>query len=128
MMVLDASAVIELLLNSRAGQRVAARISDNHPLHVPHLIDLEVTQVLRRECALGRLSLERAEAGLEVFQNLAMRRHSHQPLLGRIWQLRNNLTAYDACYVALAESLGALLLTTDSALASAPHLARVEVA
>jgi predicted nucleic acid-binding protein len=116
MMVLDASAAIEFLLNSRAGQRVAARISGDDSLHAPHLIDLEIAQVLRRLCALGRLRPDRAAAGLDVFESLSVRRHAHQPLPGRIWQLRHHLTAYDACYVALAEGLDALLLTTDSAI------------
>ncbi|HLX45206.1 MAG TPA: type II toxin-antitoxin system VapC family toxin [Bryobacteraceae bacterium] len=128
MMVLDASAVIELLLNSRAGERVAARIHGDHTLHAPHLIDLEVTQVLRRQCAQGRLDPMRAVAGMELFQRLAVRRHAHQPFLERIWELRHGLSAYDACYVALAESLGAVLLTMDLALVSANHRALVEIA
>jgi predicted nucleic acid-binding protein len=128
MIVLDASAVIELLLNSRAGERVSARIYEDRALHAPHFIDVEVMHVLRRQCALGRLDPIRALAGLDLFQNLPMRRHAHQPFLRRIWELRHNLTAYDACYIALAESLGAVLLTMDSALASASHRASVEIA
>lgn len=97
-------------------------------LHAPHLIDIEVTQVLRRYALAGIASVSRCEEGLAAFALFRVSRHSHASLLARVWQLRSNLTAYDAVYVALAESLGATLLTGDRRLANAPGIrAPVEV-
>ncbi len=129
MIVLDASAVLELLLATVAGRRVAERIrSPRLSLHVPHLLDLEVLQALRRYVATGSLSSERARLALENLGDLGLVRHEHDVLLLRIWALRENLTAYDAAYVALAEGLKAPLLTLDKRLASAPgHRARIEL-
>jgi len=127
--VLDASAAIELLLNTPAGERVAARLADPaESLHAPHLLDLEVAQVLRRAEAAGALSRQRARAALQDFEALGLHRYAHDVLLPRIWDLRANVTAYDAAYLALAEVLGAPLLTCDARLALAPgHRARIEV-
>ena len=98
-------------------------------LHAPHLLDLEVLQVLRRYAAAGEISAERAREALDDLAAFRLRRWAHEPLTLRIWDLRQNLTAYDAAYVALAEALGAPLLTRDRRLASAPGIrARVEVA
>jgi predicted nucleic acid-binding protein len=129
LIVLDASAVVELLLDTAAGEKVAARVQEfQQSLHSPHLLDLEVVQTLRRHGAAGILTPVRAQQALEDLKDLRIRRHDHFHLLDRIWALRNNLTAYDACYLALAESLGALLLTGDAGLASAPtHRVRVEL-
>jgi predicted nucleic acid-binding protein len=129
LIVLDASAVLELLLATKAGRRVAERIrSPRLSLHVPHLLDLEVLQALRRYVAIGSLSLERAGMALESLVDLGLVRHEHDVLLPRIWALREKLTAYDAAYVALAEVLEAPLLTLDKRLASAPrHRARIEL-
>jgi predicted nucleic acid-binding protein len=129
MIVLDASAVLELVLVTDAGQHVRERIaSTSETLHVPHLIDLEVLQVLRRYCASGALEPDRAKLALEDFQALDLERYAHEPMLDRIWQLRENMTAYDAAYVALAEVLAAPLLTFDARLANAPgHRADVEL-
>lgn len=129
MIVLDASAVLELLLATKAGRKVAARIrSPRLSLHVPHLLDLEVAQALRRYVAIGSLSSERARTALENLLDLDFVRHEHDVLLLRIWALRENLTAYDAAYVALAEGLKAPLVTLDRRLASAPgHRARIEL-
>lgn len=129
MIVLDASAAVDLLLpNRRRGERVADQIRDEHTIHVPALFDLEVLQALRRlELSPGipRASLTAALADLA---DLRASRHDHELLRPRIWALRHNLTAYDAAYVALAELLGARLLTTDAALArSARHEARIEL-
>ena len=125
MIVLDASALVELLLNTSRGQAVAARIEDpGISLHVPHLADLEVTQALRRYAQDGELDADDAEAALEELSALDLQRHAHEPLLSRIWDLRKNLTAYDAAYVALAEALDARLLTCDGRLARAPGMSR----
>lgn len=123
MIVLDASAGVELLLNSARGRRVARVVSESpDTLHAPHLIDLEVVQVLRRYHQMGLLSLHRARAAIGEFRALRMRRHPHEPFLRRIWSLKDNLTAYDAAYVALCEALDATLLTFDRRLAGVPGL------
>lgn len=114
MIVLDASAVIELLLRTPAGRRIEARLFDQPvPLHAPHLLDVEVTQVLRRFVARGEVTPERGAESLRLLDKFPLRRHAHKPLLTRMWTLRGNLTAYDAAYVALAEALGAVLITRD---------------
>ena len=129
MIVLDASAALELLLNTPVAPRVAARVlAPRESLHAPHLIDLEIAQVLRRWERAGLLARLRGEEALEDLTDLPLERYPHQPLLARIWDLRSNATAYDAAYLALAEALGATLVTRDAALASIPgHAARVEV-
>jgi predicted nucleic acid-binding protein len=127
--VLDASAALELLLNTPIAPRIAARVlAPRETLHAPHLIDLEVAQVLRRWERTGALTAPRAEEALEDLADLPLARYPHQLLLPRIWDLRSNATAYDAAYLALAEALEATLVTRDAALASIPgHSARVEV-
>ncbi len=129
MIVLDASAVIELMLGTRAGAAVARRIAPPaETLHAPHLIDLEVAQALRRYARMGRMTDERAREALEDLGDLDLNRYPHDVFLSRIWTLRRNATAYDAVYLALAESLPAPLLTTDARLANVPGVqARVEV-
>ncbi len=120
-MILDASAVVELLLRSPRGRRVDPLIADPAiSLDVPHLVDVEVTQALRRFVKEGRIDSADASAALGVLASLDLARHSHEPLLERILELRDNLTAYDATYVALAEALGTTLLTCDARLAKAP--------
>ena len=128
MIVLDASAAVEWLLQTPRGLRVGQRIfAPAESLHAPHLLDVEVAQVLRRYVAVHGLSLSRAEEALQDLMDLRVRRYPHTPLLRRIWALRNNLTSYDALYIALAEALPATLLTCDSKLAASPGGARVEV-
>ncbi len=129
MIVLDASAAVDLLLGRRASGSVRARIaSARRGLLAPHLIDLEVAQVLRRYEALGALDAARAALALADFAALGLRRHAHDVLVPRIWELRHNATAYDAAYLALAEATGAPLVTTDAKLATVPgSRARVEV-
>ena len=125
MIVLDASALVELLLGTDAGRRVALRIADPAiALHVPHLADVEVTQALRRYAREGAIGSDTAAAALEDLRALDLERHGHEPLLERIWALRDNLTAYDAAYVALAEALEGTVLTCDGRLARAPGLSR----
>ena len=129
MIVLDASAVVDWLVQTAAAQRIESRIfSRNQSLHAPELLDLEVAQVLRRLVREGVLSASRAEAAIQDLLDLRITRYPHSVLLPRIWQLRHNLSAYDAAYVVLAEKLGAPLLTRDAGLASAPgHTATIEV-
>ena len=129
MIVLDASAALDWLLQTSAGQRIETRIYSQHEsLHAPHLLDLEVAQVLRRLVREGAVSAHRVDQAIEDLLDLRITRYPHFLLLPRIWQLRHNLSAYDAAYVALAERLGARLLTRDSRLASASgHAALVEL-
>lgn len=129
MIVLDASAVIELLLNSANGLLVRDRIADpEESLHAPHLLGVEVAQVLRRYVGSGALTTEVARALLADLVALDIDRYAHEPFLDRVWELRDNVTAYDAVYLALAEVLDAPLLTFDGSLAAAPgHRASVEL-
>ncbi len=129
MIVVDASAVLELLLATPAAPRVADRLfAPAESLHAPHLLDLEVLQVLRRYSLSGELAGERGLQALEDLADLPVTRYPHDPFLSRIWELRHNLTAYDAAYVALAEALRAPLLTRDRSLASsASHTVTVEL-
>jgi len=123
--VLDASAVVELLLGTARGRAVAVRIADpDLGLHIPHLADVEVAQALRRYEREGALDPDEANSAIDTLTELDLERHSHEPFLRRVWSLRENLTAYDAVYVALAEALDAKLLTCDGRLARAPGLAR----
>jgi predicted nucleic acid-binding protein len=127
--VVDASAVLEALLRAPAAGAVERRLFDpSETLHAPHLLDVEVAQVIRRYAANGEIDGERGRAALADFADLPWRRYPHDFLLPRVWDLRNNLTAYDAVYVALAEALDATLLTRDKRLAGAAgHHARVEL-
>ena len=129
MIVLDASALLELLLGTDRGRTIARRITDpSLGLHVPHLADVEVAQALRRYVREGEVESSSAEAALEDLRSLDLERHSHEPLLERVWALRENLTAYDAVYVALAEALETTVLTCDGRLARAPGLTqRIEL-
>ena len=129
MIVVDASALLEVLLNTPAGARIGDRLSGTgETLHTPHLLDLEVAQVLRRYAASGEMDPRRGQQALEDLADVPLVRYPHDLLLSRIWELRHNLTAYDAAYVALAEALAAPLVTRDAALASpSAHRARVEL-
>ena len=129
MIVLDASVVVELVLGTVAGRALAERLAEpTLELHAPHLVDVEVTQVVRRYVLAGAVPAVRAELALSHLESLDLVRHEHGPLIPRVWALRHNLTAYDAAYVALAEALDATLLTGDRRLAGASgHTARVEV-
>jgi predicted nucleic acid-binding protein len=126
--VIDVSAVLELLLKGPAWQRVASRIASEEELHAPHLLDLEVAQVLRRHAQAGAIDDERGRQALEDLADLDVARHPHDLFLPRIWELRARVTAYDAAYVALAEALAAPLVTLDRRLARAGgHRARIEI-
>ena len=120
-MVLDASGAVEFLLNTTAGKRLATRLADEaETVHVPHLVDLEIAQVLRRYTRNGTLTACIGALALERWRSLDVQRYSHEPFLERIWQLRDNVTAYDAVYVALAEALSTVLLTGDRKLIGTP--------
>lgn len=129
MIVVDASALLEALLRTPAAAAVETRLFDpRRTLHAPHLLDIEVAHVVRRYAAAGELDTERGREALADLADFPLRRYPHDFLLPRVWELRNNLTAYDAVYVALAEALGAPLLTRDRRLAAAPgHHAQVEL-
>jgi predicted nucleic acid-binding protein len=129
MIVLDASAAVDWLLQTSAGQGIEKRIySRNETLHAPHLLDLEVTQVLRRLALQGVISVRRADEAVRDMLDLRIARYPHFVLVPRIWQLRHNFSAYDAAYIVLAEKLGAALVTRDARLASASgHAAPVEL-
>jgi predicted nucleic acid-binding protein len=126
---MDASAAVDWLLQTSAGQRIEQRIySRNESLHAPHLLDLEVAQVLRRLLREGALSAHRADEAIRDLLDLRVTRYPHFVLLPQIWQLRHNLSAYDAAYLVLAQKLGATLVTRDGRLASASgHTVSVEL-
>jgi len=127
--VLDASAAVDWLLQTSAGQRIENRIyAHNESLHTPHLLDLEVTQVLRRLVREGALSAHRANEAIRDLLDLRITRYPHFVLLPRIWQLRHNFSAYDAAYIVLAEKLGGALVTRDRRLAAPTgHAATIEL-
>lgn len=129
MIVLDSSAAVEWFLLTPLGLRIDRRIArSGESLNCPHVFDLEVAQVLRRLAREGTIAAPLADAAIEDLLQLNINRYEHFPLLPRIWYYRHNLTAYDAAYVALAETLGATLLTCDRRLASAPgHAIKIEV-
>lgn len=128
MIVVDASAMLEVLLQTPAAARVSRRIfAPGETLHAPHLLDVEIAQALRRYARSGVISSDRGAEALTDLADLPLNRYPHFVLLPRIWQLRHNVTAYDAAYLALAEALDAPLLTRDRALASAAGGVRVEV-
>ena len=129
MIVLDASAIIEWLFQSPAGVRIDRRIfSASESLHAPHLVDVEVAQVLRRYARGKTITVQRGREALEDLGDMPLKRYPHDFLLPRIWELRATLSAYDATYVALAELMDAPLLTCDGKIAAASgHSANVEV-
>jgi len=130
LIVVDASALIEVLLRTPAASAIENRLfARDQTLHAPHLLDIEVAQVIRRYAAKGEIDDERGRAALTDLSAFHLHRYPHDFLLPRVWELRNNLTAYDAVYVALAEALSATLVTRDQRLAAAAgHRARVELA
>jgi predicted nucleic acid-binding protein len=119
-LVVDASVlVVALGDDDRDGDRARARLRDEE-LAAPELIDLEILSVLRRQLSIGALDARRAQFIVDDLRDLPMDRAPHRSLVARCWELRDNLSAYDAAYVALAEALGSVLLTADRHLADAP--------
>jgi predicted nucleic acid-binding protein len=129
MIVLDASATVDWLLQTTAGQRIEHRMfSARESLHAPHLLDIEVAQVLRRLVRQGTVPANRADEAVRDLLDLRLTRYPHFVLLPRVWQLRHNFSAYDAAYIGLAEKLRAPLITRDGRLAAAPgHAATIEL-
>ncbi len=115
---MDASAAVSALLNAGPARQALAE----EQLHVPHLIDPEVANALRRAVAASRIEPGDAWNALDRWRRLGMSRYAVFPLLERVWELRENLSGYDASYIALAESLGCTLLTADVRLGRAPGL------
>jgi predicted nucleic acid-binding protein len=127
LIVADASAVLEVLLNTEEAPELGRRLfAEGETLHAPQLIDLEVLQVLRRYAGNSEIGRVRNTQALQDYLDIPLKRYPHKPLLPRIWELRHNFTAYDAAYIALAEALEAPLVTRDRALASG-HRAKVVV-
>ena len=129
MIVVDASAIAELLLQTEVGARVERRLyRTDVDLHAPHLLDVEVLSALRRLVRSGEVTAARAEDAIHDLGLLRIIRHGHLDLAIRAWELRQTVTAYDAVYLALAESLDAPVVTCDRPLAAATgHRARIEV-
>ena len=120
--------MLEILLQTPAAGRVSGRLfTSGETLHAPQLLDVEVAQVLRRYARLGTISAQRGAVALDDLLAVPLNRYPHDILLPRIWQLRHNVNAYDAAYLALAEVLGATLVTRDRSLASIRSPARVDV-
>lgn len=127
MLVVDTSAIVGRLAADPPPDALAERL-EGQSLHAPHLIDVEFLHVMRRLVARGQLVPARADLVRADFSGLRITRYPHTLLLDRMWELRDNLTTYDASFVALAEALDAPLLTTDARLAAAPgHAATIEV-
>ena len=120
MIVVDASALLEVLLRTPAAEAIEAVLFEpRQTLHAPHLLDVEVTHALRRYAKAGEISDERGREALYDLTDFPIRRYPHGFLLTRVWDLRSNFTAYDGVYVALAEALDARFLTRDQRLAAA---------
>ncbi|MFN8202242.1 MAG: type II toxin-antitoxin system VapC family toxin [Solirubrobacteraceae bacterium] len=117
MIVVDASALVDLVLNHPRSQAVRRAIGDRQPWHVPHLVDVETLHALRRWWLRGELAAEDARGAWAIFDQLPLVRHTHVPLRSFSWSLRGELSAYDATYVALAEAMGLPLVTADARLA-----------
>ena len=129
MIVVDASALVEFLLQTPRGAKVESRLfGSDDELHAPHLVDVEVVQALRRLVRLREVAAGRADDAIADLCDLDLHRHAHVDLLSRAWKLRDNISAYDAMYVALAEAIGAPVVTCDAPLANASgHGARIEL-
>jgi predicted nucleic acid-binding protein len=125
MIVLDASVVVELLTNGALADSIRDHLARrDESFVVPHLIDVEVVSAMRRLAAGNRIEAHRSDQFLAGLAALPAERYSHTPLVGRMWELRHNFTAYDAAYIALAEAMNAVLYTSDEKL-SKGHRAQV---
>ena len=119
MLVVDTSAVLNALIADPPAAGLIERLGDGGEIGVPHLIDVEALHVLRRLVRLGEVSADRASDARSDLASLALTRYPHEPLAARIWELRDNVTAYDAAFVALADALAVPLITCDARLAEA---------
>ena len=125
MIVLDASVVVELLMNGDLADSIRGVLSTrDENFVVPHLLDVEVVSAIRGLVSGQRIEAHRSDQFLAGLAALPAERYSHTPLLGRIWELRHNFTAYDAAYIALAEAMDAVLYTCDEKLCSG-HRAKI---
>jgi predicted nucleic acid-binding protein len=120
-LVIDTSAALSALVAYDPAPGLVERLAQDGDLHAPHLIDTELLHALRRMTMNGELSDDRAADARTDFDELALTRYPHWTLSDRVWELRHNLTAYDATFVALAEALEAPLVTCDTRLPAAPH-------
>jgi predicted nucleic acid-binding protein len=128
LIVVDTSAVLASLVGRPRNERLADRLAGDGDLHAPHLIDVEIIHALRRLVRARHISEDRAVDARADFADLSIVRYPHHPLADRMWELRHNVSAYDAAFVALAEALGTRLVTCDMRLATAPgHSARIEL-
>ncbi len=119
--VVDASALVEVLLRTETGQSVAELI-DEDEMHAPDIVNAEVLSTLRRLVRIGTLEPARAETAVERLSRAPVERASTDSLIADVWSLRDQLTPYDACYVALARSLGCAIVTCDHRMSRAPGL------
>ncbi|MFW3171355.1 type II toxin-antitoxin system VapC family toxin [Geodermatophilus sp. CPCC 206100] len=122
MIVVDASVVVTALLVGGAEGDAAREALRSEEPHAPHLLDVEATSAIRRWVLTGRLTVEEARSSIRDLGELAITRHGHGPLLDRVLELRDAVSAYDGTYVALAELLAAHLVTGDRRLSRAPGL------
>jgi predicted nucleic acid-binding protein len=128
LIVADTSAILAVLSADPPDPKLRQRLADDGDLHVPHLLDVEFLHALRRLVASGALTEERATAVRADFADLTLTRYPHHPLADRMWELRHNLSAYDATFITLSEALDVPLVTCDARMAEAPgHRALVEV-
>jgi predicted nucleic acid-binding protein len=122
MIVVDASILASALVDDGEDGHLARGYIVFEHLFAPEIIDLEVTSVIRRCLRSGSFKPHRADQAIKSLADLPLKRVAHRPLIPRIWELRNNLTPYDAAYVALAEAIKAPLVTSDKALTKAPGI------
>jgi predicted nucleic acid-binding protein len=123
MLIVDASCLYEVLADTERSERVRARLASDPDQAAPHAVDVEVLSIVRRDRMLGRLDATAARQAIEDLRDWPGERFGHGGLLERAWELRENVRAWDAVYVALAEALDATLLTLDARLGRAPGLA-----
>ena len=120
MIVVDASVVVSALLVNGPEGEAARQALRSDAAHAPHLLDVEVTSAVRRWVLAGRFGVEEARSSIRDLADLAITRHGHEPLLDRVLELRDAVSAYDGTYIALAELLGATMVTGDRRLSRAP--------